>query len=114
MRAHRLDRRITIEQAVTARDETGDETITWQTYCTRWAAVEPVGGSEFWTVHQETGTQQIAITLRYDTQTAAITPKMRASWGGRLLNIEAVVDRDSAHRQIDLMCTWRQLPEVYP
>lgn len=114
MRAQRLRQRVTVEQPVAARDTVGEESVEWQSYCVRWAAVEPITGKELWTAQQETATQQVRVVLRYDNETDAITPRMRINHGGKLYDIESVIDTGTRHREVQLKCVWRQLPEIYP
>lgn len=114
MRAHRLKDRVIVQAAVASRDGTGEELLTWQEHCARWAGVEPVSGKEVWSEHQQTGTQMIRVVLRYDTDTAAITPKMRVSHDGGFYDIESVINVGNRNREIHLVCLWRQLPAVFP
>ncbi len=82
----RLDRRITIERPVESRSATGQELLTWVTWCSTWAAVS----------HPKTGADEtvvgdvILVTTRVDFEIryrTGLTEKMRIRYNGSLYNI---------------------------
>lgn len=107
MRSGRLRHRITVQTPTQATDDRGAPTDTWATYATRWAAVEPLSGREYF------GAQQIAsdithqIRVRHDTVTGAINPKMRISYDSRTFDIESAINTGERDREVVLMCRER-------
>lgn len=114
MRAHRLNRRITVEEPTATRSETGDNIETWGTYCTAFASIEPLRGQEAWTELQQTATQAVRVVVRYSATNIAITPLMRISYDGSYYDIHSVIDIENRHREVQMLCTLRQLPDRYP
>lgn len=103
MRAGRLNKLITIEQATETQDATGQAVKSWATYRQVWAAIEPIKSGEHITSQQIVGEATVRIRVRADN---GITEKMRVSWNGRIYNIEGppinISERD---REMHLMCS---------
>ena len=106
MRGGKLDRRITIEEGTEKQDAAGNPVTTWSTYCTRWANVEripTIRRLEEFQSHQYMAEADIVFQLRYDSLTAAITPKMRILYDGRYFNIQSVFEEiGTRHRMMEL------------
>ncbi len=65
MRAGDLDRRVTLQQPVPARDATGEETHTWSTVGQVWAKVEGLGGAEDFRADKREHDLRAKFTIRY-------------------------------------------------
>ena len=105
MRAGLLDQRVTLEQPVEVRDaDYGTANKTWSPVATVWAAVEPLSGREFILNQEQQSELTARVRLRYSTEVAGITPKMRVNFGGRLLQINAVINPLQADKELQLMC----------
>jgi SPP1 family predicted phage head-tail adaptor len=108
MRAGRLRHRVRLQRSTQAPDAVNDPVLTWSDLATVWAQVEPLAGREFFAAQQVQTAVSHRITLRYR---AGITPKDRVAWldpatrAWRYFDINAVLDRDEKHRQLDLMVT---------
>lgn len=102
------DQRITIQQLkVDATPDAfgavdGSDNGNWETYIQRWAAVEPVTGREQLRGGQTTPIGLYRLRLRSDSETRAVSPAMRISWSGRILNIESVLDRHAQKREVEI------------
>lgn len=70
----RLDRIITIEQGSPTIDSARQETLTWSTYSTPWAAKMDGGGKEAIDAGRETDFSKVVFTIRYDS---GVNQKMR-------------------------------------
>lgn len=101
MRAGQLRERVTIQQKVVTQNAFGEEVITWTTFATTWADVEPLTGREFIEQARREAEISYKVTIRYRT---GIVPYMRISWESKTLRIEAVMP-DGIKRQIMLMCS---------
>lgn len=112
MRAGRLRRRVTLQRPVSSRDSYGDDVPTWADAFSRWAGIEPTDGSESWLTHQETATQGIRVVLRYDSNTATISPDWRIDWGGKKFDIQFINNVGQLNSHLLLTCEYRQLPEI--
>lgn len=104
MQAGKLRHRVTIQQDTPVQDGYGQPVASWGTYAVRWAAVEPLTGREYFTAQQTQATVNTRIRVRWSSG-HGITPKMRVSWSGRLFEIDSVLEKESGHRELHLMCT---------
>lgn len=108
MRAGRLRHRVVLEQRTGVANAYNEIPDTWATVATLSAAVEPLGGREFFAAQQVQGAASHRITLRY---LAGVSIKNRVRWPDpatgvdRIFDITAVIDRDERHRVLELMCT---------
>lgn len=93
--------RVTIEQKSVARSAIGEESATWVTLATVWAAVEPLRGREFFAAAQMLDATDYRITIRYRSD---VTRDMRVNWGGELMDITSVIDVRSRRENLELMC----------
>lgn len=103
MQIGRLRHRITIQQQTVTRDAYGGETISWDTYATVWAQVTPASGRERFinAGAQEYATVDYKVRIRYRSD---IDPKMRISWGTKILDIESVQDPTGYTAELILLC----------
>ena len=93
---------IIIEHHTEVTDEFGQAIKTWATFVTPFAAVKPLRGQELFASQQYNAKITTRIRTRY---MANITADMRVSFGGRLFNIESVIDPDERKKEIHLMCS---------
>ena len=101
MEAGRLRHRVTIQSKTVVQDAYGEETITWGTFATVWANVEPLRGREFLEARQVMAEVSTRITMRYY---AGVKPEMRAVFGSITYDILAVIHVESREREMQLMC----------
>lgn len=74
----------------------------WETYTTRWAAIEPITSREQIRGGQVEPIGQYRVRMRSDSTTRAITTAMRISWNGRTLNIDNTLDKHAQKREVEL------------
>lgn len=101
MRAGELRHRITLRIATVSQDDCGQPVQTWTDHATVWAAVEPLRGREYFESQQQQAEVTTRIRIRYR---AKVSPVMRVKWGVRIYKIEAVIDPDERHQELQLMC----------
>ena len=81
---------------------------TWSPVATVWAAVEPLSGREFVVQQEQQSELTTRIRIRYSSLVAGINPKMRINFGGRMLQITAVMNLQQADEELQIMCAeWR-------
>lgn len=99
MRAGQLRHLITIEEAAETQDAYGEPDLTWSTYTTAWAKVEPLSSRE--TVEARSVNQERThrITMRHQD---GITPDMRVNWDGRTFDIEGTRNIEERGRMLEL------------
>ncbi len=106
MNPGKLRYKVTIQQEIFADDPTTKETTsTWQNVCTIWAAVEPLKGREFFQAMETQSELTTKVRIRYRT---GITSDMRVLYGVRILYIQAVIDPEERHEELQLMCIERK------
>lgn len=103
MRAGTLRHRITIQQPSASQDTYGEEIITWSTWATVWAAVEPMRADERYTANdaQLLAEADTRIRIRYRP---GVTHQMRVSFESRLFDIQGVINLETRDREIHLLC----------
>ncbi len=105
IRAGRLRHTVTIERNEPTRDATGAEVAAWSRHVVRRASIEPLQGREFWASRQTNAEVSVRVRLRWDGDTAAITPKDRVVFDGRTFDVVSVIVPNEARREVHLMCT---------
>lgn len=95
-------RQIVIEQRAPGADSLGQALDTWTTVCTCYADIQPQSGREALAGEAMVSSVASIIVIRYRTN---VTAAMRARYAGRVFNIEAVIDVDTRHRWLQLVCT---------
>ena len=109
MRAGKLNRRATIQQLVAgspSQNTSGEPEEAWTDYKTFWANIRPLKGRELISAQQISSDVEGEIRLRYSTASSAITTKMRASYGGKIYNLIAIVNVEE--RNVELILYYRQ------
>lgn len=96
-----LRHRITIQELREGQDEAGQPVQEWQDVATVWGAVEPLRGREYFAAAQVQAEVTTRIRIRYSK---GIKPDMRVLYDGRLYNINAVIDPEERHMELQLMC----------
>lgn len=104
IQAGKTNRQITIQQNTPTRDANGGLVDAWAALATRWAAVVPLNGKEYFTGKQEASEVSHRVRIRHDPVVAAVTPKMRILCGTRIFDIESVINPREANREIVMMC----------
>jgi len=105
MRAGRLRHRVTIQRYTVTQNDYGEEVESWTTHATRWAAVEPLTGREYFDAQQMTAEVSLRVRVRHDSTTEALTARDRISHDGRTLEIVSPPMRIKERgKEIHLMC----------
>lgn len=95
--------RITIERAADGVDGFGQPVKTWSTLATVWALVQPLRGGERFSAQQTVANVDHRIITRYRSDLAELTPKDRITWGGRVFDVTAVINRDHRNRELEIL-----------
>ena len=101
MRAGKLRRRVTIQSPIETQGSTGEMVVAWSEFAVVAASVEPLRGREFWAAKEQQAEVTTRIRIRY---LAGVTPKMQVLDGTTVYLINAVIDPEMRHVQMDLMC----------
>lgn len=96
-----LRHRIFFQQAVETDDGYGGKLKTWVNYGEAWAKVEPLSGREFFFAHQIQNEVTHRLTTRFRRD---VKPDMRISAGGRILEIESIIDLNEGHQFLEFYC----------
>lgn len=101
MQAGRLRHRVTIQNAVEARNAYGEAIKTWSTVATVYASVEPIRGREMFDAEQVQSEVTHRVRLRYRP---GLTSQMRLLFNGRMFEIQTVINVNERNREVQLMC----------
>ena len=102
MRAGDLRHRVTIKAKSVARDDYGQETITWTTFATVWAAVEPLTGKDYIAGQQLEAAVDTRIRLR---DLSGVVPTMRVIFGSHTYDVKSPpIHLLEKGREMHLMC----------
>ena len=104
MRSGRLSQRVTIARHVETTDDYGELISTTSTFATRWAAIEPIAGREYFTAQGANSQVSVKIRMRYDTTVAAIDAGDIIIHGGVTYDIESVINPSLKGEELILMC----------
>ena len=105
MRIGRLRHRVTmLAPYLTARDDTGATTPSWNASQTVWAEVRTVSGYEQDRPDLNTVTSGYTHTVTVRRGGLSIDTRWRVQWGGRILQVVAVREPDNRGRVIVLDC----------
>lgn len=97
--AGKLRHRVTIKTSASARDSHGGIVLTYSSARSRWAAIEPVGGTE----SREADAPQPEVTHRIRMRHgSSITPKDRIEFDDRTFEVVNVLNVDE--RSIETIC----------
>jgi SPP1 family predicted phage head-tail adaptor len=97
----KLRHRITIQQATETRGADGSVVQTWATYCTGYAEIVPLSGSEDYIAQGLNASVVHRVTIRYRS---GIVPKMQVLWGARTLEIVNVRNLDERGKWLVMNC----------
>lgn len=84
----RLPHRITVQERVKARNDTGEIESTWQDEFTVWGRYDRLSGVELFAVQQAKGTATSKVTMRYRNNIDIGSKRLK--FGELLLDIEAI------------------------
>lgn len=91
MKIGQYRQRITIQKSQMVQDETGNQKLTWQDYCTCWAYANHLSGKEYWEAAQVNKQSQIYFLVRYCKKLEGLdTTKYRVFFQGQIFNITMV------------------------
>ena len=97
-----LRRQIVIQQRAPGADALNQPLNTWTPVCTCYADIQPQTGREMLAGEATVSSVSSIIEIRYRT---GINAGMRAVYEGQVFNIEAVIDVDTRHRMLQLVCS---------
>lgn len=102
LRSGDLRRRVTIQQRTATQDTFGQSSVTWTDLFSCWADIQPMNGRELLAAQaqQFEVTHQVVIRWR-----SGVTPAMRVVYQGRFMDVQSVIDVDTQHRRLTLMCS---------
>ena len=96
-----LRHRITIQYPIRIPDGLGGWTVIWFGAATVWAAIWPVSAAETMQAQQSAMTITHRIRIRYR---AVMRAGWRIAYAGRYFNIVSIIDPNTSHRWLDVMC----------
>lgn len=83
LEAGKLDRRVTIERATTAKDDHGEDVETWAASATRWASVRPAPGTERFQSAETAAEAPMRFVFRFEDGLVRVTDRLLHEDGRR-------------------------------
>lgn len=105
--AGQRNRRLVIESKGSGQGTYGEPTGTWSTLATVWAHIKPLQGRELQAAQQMAPevTHRIAIPYSAALADPVAMAKCRATYGGRIFNIHAVMNQDERNRELIILAS---------
>jgi SPP1 family predicted phage head-tail adaptor len=101
MGAGKRDKRVSIQEKTVTIDNIGNQTETWVTIATVWAAIAPLNGREYWAARQINAEATTRVTIAYRRR---VTPEHRLLFGSRVLEIIEIVNPSEGNVELVLLC----------
>jgi SPP1 family predicted phage head-tail adaptor len=102
MRAGTMNRRVVVQRATETQGTTGELATTWVDVATVWASITPMKGDELYRAQQVNARLSHRVSMRFRD---GVTPKMRLSYGARLLQIEECINIREEGVELQLLCS---------
>ena len=102
MRAGTLRRQVLIQSRSSALDGFGQKVRAWTDLASVWADIQPLSGRELEVARAVQAEVTHQVTIRYRT---GLSDLMRLVYQGRYFNVNSVIDTDTQHKQLLLLCT---------
>lgn len=100
MKAGQLKNRITIQQQIKTANAIDEDEISWTTFATVWADIQPDSGHQTYQAKQLNAEAQGRIKIRYRPN---IDPTMRVLYGSRIFQILSVIQPQESKRELHLI-----------
>jgi SPP1 family predicted phage head-tail adaptor len=100
MRGGSLRHLVSIERGVETKNEFGETVAEWQELTKAYAFISPVRGDEKYMSAEKHAEVSHSISMRYID---SISPKDRIVYGGRVFDIEAVLNLGERNRQLKIL-----------
>ena len=102
--------RVTIQQATTTRNAVGESTLSWSTFATVWADVQPLSSRETERYAEVVGFMSHKVRIRY---LDGLTSAMRVVYRNRVLEIGQITEHDRLDYQ-EIVCTEKKDESLVP
>jgi SPP1 family predicted phage head-tail adaptor len=80
------NKQIAIQEKAISTDSIGNQTETWHTIATVWAAIQPLSGREYWAARQVNAETTTKVTILYRR---GVTAEHRILYGSRVFELTA-------------------------
>lgn len=102
MRSGKLRKRVYLQQPCGVANDYGEPVVTWVTYATVWADIEPLSGRDQILAQQSSSPHTYKITIRYIKH---INGSHRILYGTRIFEINSVINWEERNVYLELQCT---------
>lgn len=106
MRAGRLRERVDLQSVTRTADSWGDAVDSWANYATSLpATISPISGKESVSDNKVASDITHIVYIRYSSDVSSVSPTHRVKYGSRYFDIQAVINKDTRNRMLELHCT---------
>lgn len=89
-------------QSSSATNDYGEELLTWATYATVWAHIEPLSGRELLRAEAVDSQNTVRVRIRYNS---SVDSTDRIRFGSRIFEINSVSNPDEKNKELELLCS---------
>ena len=101
-----LNLRIQIQKNVVTSDAIGNHRNSWSDYFSCYATIGGESGTEVFRAGETLESADLTFTVRYSSETAAVTPSgYRIVYGGELYNIIAIDHQNNKRKRLKFRCS---------
>lgn len=101
-----LNLRIQIQKNVITSDAIGNHRNSWLDYFSCYATIGGESGTEVFRAGETLESADLTFTVRYSSETAAVTPSgYRIVYGGELYNIIAIDHQNNKRKRLKFRCS---------
>lgn len=100
MRLGPMRHKVQVLERRTTQTASGAQSTTWDAKATRWAAVRPLEGTEFYAAQHAGAKVPTEFRLRYFGD---LVPRMRLQWGSKLFDVVSVAMVDGRTAEIRVL-----------
>lgn len=101
MRAGKMRELVEIQSKSVTRAADGGEVVSWSTYASVYAQVQPIGGREYAAIRMAQSDITHRFRIRY---LSGVATTMRVVWDGRPYDIAEAINVDARDAQLELLC----------
>lgn len=102
MRTGQLSHKVYLQQPCRIANSFGEPVVTWITFATVWAAIEPLSGRDAILAQQSSSPHTYKMTIRY---MRGVNGSHRILYGTRIFEINSVINLEEKNTYLEMQCT---------
>jgi len=107
MKARKLRFSAIVQRRGSTVDANGEPDTTWTTLATVRCAIDPLLGNEYFAASGEGSKTTTKVRIRYESALATFTPEDRLSIGGKVYDVQSIINVQNLNEELLVMCSVR-------